>query len=175
MADLKQPLPPASAPATGPGGLPTVPQRMWQQQAHDLLAQLNGILTTGALDLTSIKVGGKDVLTVAGGQTVTGGFTEQEFDNGAPTNGSSITINPSNGLKQKITNNVAAFTIAATAETGDVELRIINGASAGTITFSGFTKKFTGDTIDATSAHQFVAFIYGWGAAGTDYIIKARQ
>ncbi len=65
MADLKQPLPPASAPATGPGGLPTVGQRMWQQQAHDLLAQLNGILSNNVFDWPVLKENGNEVLTVA--------------------------------------------------------------------------------------------------------------
>jgi hypothetical protein len=174
MADLKQPLPPASAPATGPGGLPTVGQRMWQQQAHDLLAQLNGILSSNVFDWPQITENGHRVLTVAGGQQITGGFTEAEFDNGTPANGATVTINPSNGLKQKITNNVAGFTIAATAEVGDVELRIINGASAGTITFSSFSKQWIGDALDTTNAHQFLAFIYGYGSK-TAYIVKALQ
>jgi len=115
-------------------------------------------------------------LTTAGGQEVTGGFTSVEFDNGAPTNGGSVTIDPSNGLKQKVTNNVASFSIVATTECGDVELRIINGSSAGTITFSGFNHKHAGgDTPDTTNGHQFIAFIYGYGAAGADYLVRKRQ
>jgi hypothetical protein len=65
MADLKQPLPPASAPATGPGGLPTVGQQMWQKQAHDLLAQINDILSNNVFDWPVLKESGNEVLTVA--------------------------------------------------------------------------------------------------------------
>lgn len=114
-------------------------------------------------------------LNLAGGE-MTGGVTHTEYDNGTPTNGANITIDPSNGLKQKITNNVAGFTITATAEIGDVELRIINGASAGTITWSGFHRNFPGgDLLTTTNGHQFLALIYGFGAAGADYIVRSRQ
>ena len=127
-------------------------------------------------DFPALTEDGNEVLTVIGGKTLTGGFTHQEYDNGTPTNGSTITIDPSKGLKQKITNNVAGFTIAATAECGDVELRIINGASAGTFSFSGFHHEHKGgDLPDTTNGHQFIAFIYGYGAAGADYIVRSRQ
>lgn len=144
---------------------------------YELLNKLaRGFDPKNEYDFPVLKEDGDEVLTVAGGKTLTGGFTHQEYDNGTPTNGSSITINPSNGLKQKITNNVAGFTIAATTEVGDVELRIINGSSAGTITWSGFNYNLPGgDSLDTTNAHQFMAFIYGFGAAGADYIIRKRQ
>lgn len=114
------------------------------------------------------------ILTTAGDQELTGGFTEQEFDNGTPANGATITIDPSVNLKQTLTNNVAGFTIAATAECGDVELRIVNGPSAGTVTFSGFDKQWTGDALDTVNGHQFVVFIYGF-IAKKAYLIKALQ
>src|SRR6185437_3546623 len=105
--------------------------------------------------------------TVDGGQELTGGFTEEEFDNGTPANGATITIDPSVNLKQLVTNNVAGFTIQATTESGDVELRIVNGPSAGTITFSGFHFKYPGgSTLDTVSGNQFIAYIFGRGSAG---------
>ena len=127
-------------------------------------------------DFPALTENGDEVLTVAGKKTLTGGFTHQQYDNGTPANGSTITVNPSNGLKQTITNNVAGFTIAATSECGDVELRIINGPSAGTISFSGFHYNLPGgDSLTTTNGSQFVAFIYGYGAAGADYIVRKRQ
>lgn len=130
---------------------------------------------------TTAFVGGStaNALTTAGGQTITGGFTWTPFVIAAPTNGSTVTPNPSDNLKQALANNVAGFTIAATAQVGDVELYITNGASAGTITFSGFTKQFTGDTLDTTNGHEFMIFIYGSkntaGTSKTAYLIKAMQ
>lgn len=115
-----------------------------------------------------------EVLTIFGGQTIQGGFTIDEFDLGTPINGSTITPNPSTCLKQKVTNNVAGFTIAATAETGDLELRVVNGASAGTISFSGFDIQWTGDALTTVNGSQFVIFIYGFPSKRA-YIIKALQ
>jgi hypothetical protein len=88
----------------------------------------------------------RTALTEAGGATLIGGFNEQPFSLGTPAAGSTITPNPSDNLKQTLTNN-AAFTIAATSQVGDVELYITNGATAGAITFGGFTKNWTGDSL----------------------------
>ncbi|HZP76577.1 MAG TPA: hypothetical protein VFB45_10575 [Pseudolabrys sp.] len=129
----------------------------------------------GTLNAEKLYDNGARVLSTAGNQTLAGGFLEQEYDNGTPANGATVIIDPVNGLKQKVTNNVPGFTIQPMNKVGDVELRIVNGASAGSITFSGFSKQFPSDALDTTNAHQFVAFIYGWGAAGIDFIIKARQ
>ena len=163
-------LPGQNVPITLPsGGVNPV----WFEKLNNLARLLD---PKDEYDFPVLKEGGNEVLTVIGGKTLTGGFVHQEYDNGTPTNGSTITINPSNGLKQKITNNVAGFTIAATTECGDVELRIINGSSAGTITRSGFNYNLPGgDSLDTTDTHQFVMFIYGWGAAGADYLIRKRQ
>lgn len=113
------------------------------------------------------------VLAPAGGSEVSGGFTFDPYDHGTISSGS-ITPNPSQCLKQTLTNN-GAFTLNATAECGDVELHITNGASAGAITFSGFVKKYTSDPITNTNGHKFIILIFGWGALGADYVIKARQ
>lgn len=113
------------------------------------------------------------VLAPSGGSEVTGGFTFEPYDHGTVSSGS-ITPNPSQCLKQTVTNN-GAFTLNATTECGDVELHVTNGASAGTITFSGFVKKYTSDPITTTNTHKFIIMIFGWGALGADYVIKARQ
>lgn len=126
----------------------------------------------GVADYPELYEDGKRVFVQTG--NATGGLTITEYDIGTPTNGSTVTPNPSNALKQKLTNNVAGFTIAATSEIGDVELRVTNGASAGTISFSGFDKQWTGDSLTTTNGHQFVIFIYGFDGKQA-YIIKALQ
>jgi hypothetical protein len=129
----------------------------------------------GTINAEKVYENGARVLTTAGGEEIDGGFTIGEHDLGTPANGAIVTIDPVNGLKQKITNNVAGFTVQPTSKIGDVELRIVNGPSPGTITLSGFAKQYTGDSLDTVGTHQFVLFIYGWGGAGADYVIKARQ
>ena len=119
--------------------------------------------------------GSASALTSDGGAVLTGGFTEAPFDLGTPANGVTVTPNPSDNLKQKLVNNVAGFTIAATAEVGDVELFVSNGANAGTITFSGFSKQWSGDSLDTTNGHAFVVFIYGLPNGASAYLIKALQ
>lgn len=114
-------------------------------------------------------------LTTAGGVSLSGGFEETPFDLGTPANGATITPNPSDNLKQTVANDVVAFTIAATAEVGDVELTITNGATAGAIAFSGFTKSWGGDALDTTAGHSFVVFIYGHPNGLSSYLIKALQ
>ncbi len=123
---------------------------------------------------TILQLLGATVLTTAGGATLTGGFNEQVFDNGTPAAASTITPKPSKGLKQKVTNN-AAFTIAATSEVGDLELLVINGASAGAITLSGFTKQFPSDAFDTVNGHMFLVFIYGIDGTHSAVVVKALQ
>ncbi|HEX5508921.1 MAG TPA: hypothetical protein VFX37_10500 [Pseudolabrys sp.] len=150
-------MPTQAEPVVGPGGLITL---QWWRLLFGLFTRSNNA----------------SILTTAGDQELIGGFTEEEFDNGTPANGATITIDPSVNLKQLVTNNVAAFTIQATAESGDVELRIVNGATPGTITFSGFHFNFPGgDPLDTVPGNQFIVFIFGRGSAGADYIVRARQ
>jgi hypothetical protein len=164
-----KPITSPTAPVTDSAGRAT-------QSWFEYFKSIDSALRTLLADFDVLSGESSTFLTTAGGQTITGGFLSTEYDNGTPTNGASITINPINGLKQKITNNVAGFSILATAQSGDVELRIINGATAGTITFSGFHKQHAGgDSLTTTNAHQFIAFIYGYGAAGADYLVRKRQ
>ncbi len=95
-----------------------------------------------------------------------------EYDHGALASGT-LTPNPSHGFKQKATNS-GAFTIAATAEIGNLELRVTNGAGAGAITFSGFDKQWTGDALTTTAGDQFVIFIHGYGGKQA-YLVRALQ
>jgi hypothetical protein len=124
----------------------------------------------GNADFTTLKEDGSRVF--AQGENATGGVTFTEYDHGTITSGT-ITPNPATCLKQKVTNN-GTFTIAATGQIGDVELRVINAASAGSISFSGFDKQWSGDALTTTDTHQFVIFIYGFDGKQA-YLIKALQ
>lgn len=118
---------------------------------------------------------GLPFLLTTAGQNISAGFTESEVDLGTPVNASTVTAEPLTGLKQKLTNNVAGFAIAPPPDIGDLELRVVNGATAGTITFPGFTKKFAGDALTTTNGDQFIVFIYGFGGGKSAYLIKALQ
>lgn len=85
-----------------------------------------------------------------------------------------VTLDPGLSPLQYITNN-GAFTITAPANDGSMVLLVTNGASAGTITFSGFTVGTnTGDALTTTNGNKFmisVVRIFGT----TTYSIKALQ
>lgn len=88
------------------------------------------------------------------GDSITGGMTSTVADDGTKSTGT-YTPDPSGGNFKKIVNN-GAFTLAAPTASGDYTLiiKITNGASAGTITFSGFTLS-TGDDLTTTNAEKF--------------------
>lgn len=101
--------------------------------------------------------------------------SDEERDLGTPANGATITLDPTLGLKQTLVNNVAGITIAAPASMLNMELRIVNGASAGAVTMSGFHFMYPGGSpFDTVSGHEFIVFITGSGN-GSDYIVRARQ
>lgn len=135
---------------------------------------LESLTVTGAFSAGSAQVAGADVLTTAANKTITAGFAATESDHGTPSNGATITPSPLSSPKQKVTNNVAGFTIAATSQIGDLELRVINGSSAGTISFSGFDVNWPGDPLTTTNGHQFVIFIFGFDGKQA-YTIKKLQ
>jgi hypothetical protein len=166
------PFPPITTDLTQQKGQAKLDRPWWQwMQRIDTLCR-------GMLD--PVFAAAANALTTLAGQSITNGFTWQPTDLGTPVNGATITPNPSGGLKQKVTNNTGppntnAFTIAATAEIGDVELTIINGANPGIVNFAGFGKQYTSDAMTTNVGDRFAAFIYGMADGVTDYIVKARQ
>lgn len=159
--------------------LQPLPTRPWIDESTGLPTQvflqyLQSLDAAVRAALPFLNATAASALTTSARQNIGGGFTETEFDLGSPANAATVTLDPLNSLKQKITNNVAGFNIAAQTTVGDIELRIINGATAGAITFTGFDKKWTGDALDTVNGHQFVVFIYGY-ASKKAYIIKALQ
>jgi hypothetical protein len=109
---------------------------------------------------------------LAGNQTLTGGFSFAA--NNIGTASGTLTPNPMLGNYQYLTNN-AAFTIAAPTVDCAMDILMTNGASAGGITFSGFTVGAnTGDPLTTISAAKFILSIRRINAVAT-YTIKALQ
>lgn len=94
-------------------------------------------------------------------------------DQGTQTGGT-IVIDPNDGAVQKIVNN-GAFEILPADSTGRCILHITNGASAGAVTFSGWTQEYTGDSLNTTVGNKFAVEMNFFDADGADYLIRARQ
>ena len=103
-------------------------------------------------------------------QTLSGGanVTSKSLTTG------SVTIDCGACPLQYITNG-GAFTITAPANDGSCILKITNSASAGNVSFSGFTVgASTGDQLDTVNGHIFFVTIVRIGGTAT-YLIKAAQ
>lgn len=104
---------------------------------------------------------------------LTGGYTTTADADGTFSSGTYTPV-PSGGNMKSITNG-GAFTLAAPSATGDYTLiiRMVNNASAGTVTLSGFTKS-GGDTLTTTNGNAF--FLYITKCAGSvALIVQALQ
>lgn len=119
-------------------------------------------------------VEGQNILTTGTTQTLTKGFTVTPYDNGTKTTGT-FTPDPANGNMQYVTNN-GAHTLAAPASDCAIDILVTNGASAGAITFSGFTAPTGGggDTYATTNASKFLLCIRRINSVAT-YAWKALQ
>lgn len=90
--------------------------------------------------------------------SITVGYTATAYNNGTISSGS-LTPSPANGNLQRYVNN-GAHTLVPPSLAGDytIIIQVTNGASAGTVTTSGFTKA-TGDTLSTTNGDDFLLFI----------------
>lgn len=106
-------------------------------------------------------------------QTLSGGANVASNNQGTKSTGT-YTVDCGICPLQYITNG-GAFTLAAPANDGSCMLQVVNNASAGAISFSGFTVgSNTGDALATTNTAVFVISI--WRIAGTSsYFIKALQ
>jgi hypothetical protein len=112
-------------------------------------------------------------LAVAGGQTVTGGFSITPGNLGNVTGGSG-TLSSGSGNYQYYTNN-GAHTLNAPASDCAIDILITNGATAGAITLSGFTVNSNiGEPFTTTNGHKFVLSVRRINGVST-YLIKALQ
>lgn len=101
------------------------------------------------------------------------GFNSTPYNLGTVSSGT-VTPASANGNTQYLTNN-GAFTLAAPSTNCSIDIDVTNGASAGTITFSGFTVgSNTGDTYATTNANKYILMIRRVNGTST-YAWKAYQ
>lgn len=88
------------------------------------------------------------------------GYTSTAFDNGTVSTGT-LTPNPALGNLQRVINNGAHTLAPPSVGTGDsltMVIKYTNGATAGAVTTTGFTK-VTGDTYNTTNGNRFLFYI----------------
>lgn len=113
------------------------------------------------------------VLSTAETQTITKGFTVTPNNLGTISSGTT-TPNAANGNYQYYTNN-GAHTLAAPGADCAIDILVTNGASAGIITFSGYTVgSNTGSALDTTNANKFIISIRRINSIST-YSVYALQ
>ena len=123
--------------------------------------------TIQGYDADTLKADVSDNLTV--------GYTVTPYAIGTVSSGTT-NLSIANGAIQTLTNN-GAFTLAAPAsDNGFIHLVITNGASAGTITFSGFvTGSPDGDALDTVNGNTFEISIRRIGTRTTATIIAGSD
>jgi hypothetical protein len=105
--------------------------------------------------------------------TIGVGFSLAPNNLGTVSSGTT-TPNPALGNVQYLTNN-GAFTLAAPASDCEIDILVTNGASAGSITFSGYTVGSSiGSPLTTTSGSKFILFIRRINGVST-YSIYALQ
>ena len=171
----------SGSPVTASGSLTLAWSAGYQGYTTTEASKLSGIAAGAQVNLAvgtasgTVAAGDDSRITgavqKAGNQTITGGFSVTPNSLGTI---SSFTLNPALGNYQYGTNN-GAFTLTAPASDCAVDLLVTNGASAGSITFSGFTVgSSTGDALTTTNGHKFIISIRRINSVST-YIIKALQ
>lgn len=101
------------------------------------------------------------------------GFNSTPYNLGTVSSGT-VTPASANGNTQYLTNN-GAFTLAAPSTNCSIDIDVTNGASAGAITFSGFTVgSNTGDTYATTNTNKYILMIRRVNGTST-YAWKAYQ
>lgn len=101
------------------------------------------------------------------------GYTFTPYSIGTVSTGTT-TPNAANGNYQYMTNN-GASTLAAPSSDCAIDILITNGASAGSLSFSGFTvSSLVGDSLTTTNTNKFLISIRRINSVAT-YIIKALQ
>lgn len=109
---------------------------------------------------------------VTADQTVSGGANLTSYSLG--TLSSATTVDCGKNNNQYFTNG-GAFTLTAPIHDGACYMLDTNGASAGTITFSGFTEGVnTGDLLDTTNGHVFGIMINRTNGV-SHYLVSAYQ
>ena len=119
----------------------------------------------------TLDVGSSVALLDTAGQSLSGGARVVTYDNGTKSSGT-LTPDPGNGPHQKYTNN-GAHTLAPGTNYGSYWLDVTNGASAGAVTTSGWTK-VSGDSLDTTNGHKFACAAH-ISELGALLVVQAMQ
>lgn len=136
------------------------------------IGSISGIAKGNGANALTAASAGSDYMHPGTTSTVTKGMKVTPHDIGTVSSGTT-TLDMANGNYQKLTNN-GAFTLAAPSDTGAIDLEITNGASAGSITFSGFTVgSSTGSALTTTNTNKFIVSIRNIN--GATYSIYAKQ
>ena len=126
-----------------------------------------------ASGVVSSATAGTDYMKPDTTSTVSKGFTVTPNNIGTVSSGTT-TPDPANGNYQYYTNN-GAHTLAAPTSDSAIDILVTNGASAGSITFSGFTVgSSTGSALTTTNTSKFVISIRRVNSVST-YSIYALQ
>jgi hypothetical protein len=112
-------------------------------------------------------------LALSGSQTITGGFRFTAYNLGTISSGS-VQFDAYNGNYQFYTNN-GAHTWLAPANDCAIDILVTNGASAGSISVSGFTVGANiGDPITPTNGQRFIVSMRRMNGIST-WVTKALQ
>lgn len=129
---------------------------------------VNNTLTLAGTDSTTMTfpAGSSNVLTTGNGATITKGYYVTPNNIGTVSSGTT-TPDAVNGNYQYYTNN-GAHTLAAPSTDCAIDILVTNGASAGAITFSGFTVgSSTGSAYVTTNTNKFILSVRRINAVST--------
>ncbi len=125
-------------------------------------------------DAANVAAAGAAMLGVAD-QTITGGAYVTVLDQGTKSSGT-YTLDYGARPLQRLTNG-GAFTLSPDSAEGTLILHIINNASAGSVTTSGWTL-VDGDGFTTTNGHEFICYCVTSNNGSTDrtvMTVKALQ
>lgn len=138
-------------------GTPTVNQfANWTDATTIKGTSITGLVKGNGASSPSAAIAGTDYLDKATTSLLTAGYTATSYSLGTVTTGT-VTPSAANGNFQHLTAN-GAFTLAPPSATCCIDIEVLNGASAGAITTSGFTK-VNGDTYATTNANKYIFHI----------------
>ncbi len=120
---------------------------------------------------TDVQAYDADIMKTDVAQVMTKGIADTVHDLGTVTTGT-VTLDYANGNQQKLTAN-GAFTLAPQVTDSTIRFLLTNGASAGTITLTGWTHQ-EGDPYETTNGVKFlgIAAVQDGGANSHLKLIK---
>lgn len=138
-------------------GTPTVNQfANWTDATTIKGTSITGLVKGNGASAPTAATAGTDYLDKGTTSLLTAGYTATSYSAGTKSSGT-FTPDPSLGNFQHITAN-GAFTLAPPSSNCTMVIEVVNGASAGAITTSGFNK-VTGDTYVTTNGKYYQFFI----------------